>query len=44
MKKTHTEKQGQYLAFIKSETWRRIIKPRYAQMFKRTHDYGMDVW
>jgi uroporphyrinogen decarboxylase len=29
---------------IKPETWRRIFKPRYAEMFKRVRDKGMDVW
>ena len=29
---------------ISPETWRRIFKPRYAEMFKRTHEAGMDVW
>ena len=29
---------------IKPETWRRIFKPRYAQMFDRVHAAGMDVW
>ncbi len=29
---------------IKPETWRRIFKPRYAEMFKRVREKGMDVW
>jgi uroporphyrinogen decarboxylase len=29
---------------IKPDTWRRIFKPRYAEMFKRVRDKGMDVW
>jgi uroporphyrinogen decarboxylase len=29
---------------IKPETWRRIFKPRYAEMFKRVRAKGMDVW
>ena len=29
---------------IKPEKWRRIFKPRYAEMFKRVKDAGMDVW
>lgn len=29
---------------INPKTWRRIFKPRYAAMFKKTHDAGMDVW
>jgi len=35
---------GQRGLMIKPETWRRIFKPRYAEMFKRVHDAGMDVW
>jgi uroporphyrinogen decarboxylase len=35
---------GQYGLMIKPEKWRRIFKPRYAEMFKRVHDAGMDVW
>ena len=29
---------------IKPERWRRLFKPRYAEMFKHVHDAGMDVW
>lgn len=29
---------------IRPATWRRIFKPRYAEMFKRVKDAGMDVW
>lgn len=29
---------------IKPETWRRIFKPRYAEMFRRARARGMDVW
>jgi len=29
---------------MKPDKWRRIFKPRYAEMFKRAHDAGMDVW
>jgi len=29
---------------IKPEMWRRIFKPRYAQMFRRARERGMDVW
>jgi uroporphyrinogen decarboxylase len=29
---------------IKPENWRRIFKPRYAEMFKRVKEAGMDVW
>jgi hypothetical protein len=35
---------GQRQMLISPETWRRIFKPRYAEMFKRVHDAGMDVW
>ena len=35
---------GQLGLMIKPETWRRIFKPRYAEMFKRVRDAGMDVW
>jgi uroporphyrinogen-III decarboxylase len=35
---------GQQTLLIHPQTWRRIFKPRYAEMFKRTHDAGMDVW
>jgi len=35
---------GQISLLIKPETWRRIFKPRYAEMFKRVRDRGMDVW
>jgi uroporphyrinogen decarboxylase len=35
---------GQRTLMIRPETWRRIFKPRYAEMFKRTHDAGLDVW
>jgi uroporphyrinogen-III decarboxylase len=29
---------------MKPDKWRRIFKPRYAEMFKRVRDAGMDVW
>jgi uroporphyrinogen decarboxylase len=29
---------------MKPDKWRRIFKPRYAEMFKRVYDAGMDVW
>lgn len=29
---------------IKADQWRRIFKPRYAQMFRRAREAGMDVW
>jgi uroporphyrinogen decarboxylase len=35
---------GQYSLLIKPEKWRRIFKPRYAEMFRRVHDAGKDVW
>jgi uroporphyrinogen decarboxylase len=35
---------AQYRMLISPETWRRIFKPRYAEMFRRVRDAGMDVW
>ena len=35
---------GQTALIIKPETWRRIFKPRYAEMFKRVRERGMAVW
>jgi len=35
---------AQHSLMIKPVKWRRIFKPRYAEMFKRVHDAGMDVW
>ncbi len=35
---------GQDRLLIRPEKWRRIFKPRYAEMFKQAHDAGMDVW
>lgn len=35
---------GQRGLMIRPDTWRRVFKPRYAEMFKRTHGAGMDVW
>lgn len=29
---------------INPQAWRRLFKPRYAEMFRRTHAAGMDVW
>ena len=29
---------------IQPDRWRRIFKPRYAEMFRRVHAAGMDVW
>jgi len=35
---------SQNALMINPKTWRRIFKPRYAEMFNKTHDAGMDVW
>jgi uroporphyrinogen decarboxylase len=35
---------GQTALMIRPETWRRIFKPRYEQVFKKVHDAGMHVW
>lgn len=35
---------GQQSLMIRPESWRRIFKPRYAEMFQRVKDAGMDVW
>lgn len=35
---------GQHRMLIGPDAWRRIFKPRYAEMFRRVHDAGMDVW
>jgi uroporphyrinogen-III decarboxylase len=35
---------GQTSLIIKPATWRRLFKPRYAEMFRRVRDAGMDVW
>ncbi len=35
---------GQRRLMINPKTWRRIFKPRYAEMFKRVKEAGMDVW
>ena len=35
---------GQRNLLIKPEVWRQIFKPRYAAMFRRVHEAGMDVW
>ncbi len=29
---------------IKPDTWRRVFKPRYAEMFRKVREAGMDVW
>jgi hypothetical protein len=35
---------AQRTLMISPKVWRRIFKPRYAEMFKKTHDAGMAVW
>jgi len=35
---------GQRSLLIRPEVWRRVFKPRYAAMFERVHEAGMDVW
>lgn len=35
---------GQNRLLVKPETWRRLFKPRYAQMFKKVRDSGRHVW
>lgn len=35
---------GQHRLLAKPDVWRRVFKPRYAEMFKRVHDADMDVW
>jgi len=35
---------AQQALMIRPATWRRLFKPRYAEMFKRVHDAGMHVW
>jgi len=35
---------GQQGMMVSPQTWRRIFKPRYAEMFKRAHDAGKHVW
>jgi hypothetical protein len=35
---------GQDRLMIRPERWRRIFKPRYAEMFRRVKDAGMHVW
>jgi uroporphyrinogen decarboxylase len=34
----------QYRLLINPKTWRRIFKPRYAEMFRKVKDAGKDVW
>jgi uroporphyrinogen decarboxylase len=35
---------GQNSLIISPIAWRRLFKPRYAQMFKKVRDYGKHVW
>lgn len=35
---------GQSRLLVKPDTWRRLFKPRYAEMFKKVHEAGMHVW
>ena len=35
---------GQQRLLIKPEKWRKIFKPRYAEMFERVRQAGMEVW
>lgn len=35
---------GQNRLLIRPNTWRRLFKPRYAQMFKKVRDSGIHVW
>ncbi len=35
---------GQTGLLIRPQTWRRIFKPRYAEMFRRARSAGMHVW
>jgi len=35
---------GQRSLIIRPETWRRLFKPRYAEMFRLAKDAGKDVW
>ncbi len=35
---------GQQSLMIRPDTWRRIFKPRYAEMFQRVRAAGMQVW
>jgi len=34
----------QHSLLIRPETWRRLFKPRYAEMFRRIKSAGKDVW
>lgn len=35
---------GQNSLLIKPDTWRKLFKPRYSQMFKVVHDSGKHIW
>ncbi len=35
---------GQNRLLVKPDTWRRLFKPCYAEMFKKVHKAGMHVW
>jgi hypothetical protein len=35
---------GQTGMLVRPELWRRLFKPRYAEMFQAVHRAGMDVW
>jgi uroporphyrinogen decarboxylase len=35
---------GQHSLLINPKSWRRIFKPIYEEMFRKTHEAGMDVW
>ncbi len=35
---------SQHSLLINPKSWLRIFKPVYAEMFRKTHDAGMDVW
>jgi len=35
---------GQSRLLIKPDTWRKLFKARYAEMFKKVHEAGMHVW
>jgi hypothetical protein len=35
---------AQHQLLISPKAWRHIFKPRYAEMFRRVHEAGMDIW
>jgi uroporphyrinogen-III decarboxylase len=35
---------GQWQLMVRPSTWRTLFRPRYAEMFRRVHEAGMDVW